>query len=116
VFTCAVGGEPNPDAAPGAHADPARPAPRRDVHPPGGLVLDPFAGNATTGVAATRSGRRFIGIEIDPDYAEQARARLAEDLGLLDVAAVATADGQMTVDDVLAEPVGPGTPAKATRA
>ena len=51
--------------------------------PPGGLVLDPFSGNATTGIAATRSGRRYIGIEIDPDYAEQSRRRLTDDSPLL---------------------------------
>jgi modification methylase len=49
---------------------------------PGGVVLDPFCGNATTGIAANRIGRRFIGIEIDPKYADGARRRLAND-GLL---------------------------------
>lgn len=44
---------------------------------PGGVVLDPFAGSGTTGVAALRAGRRFIGCEIDPSYAEMARERLA---------------------------------------
>jgi DNA modification methylase len=82
VFTCAVGGEPNPDA------HPARMPIKLARHlvalacPPGGVVLDPFAGNATTGVAATRSGRRFVGIELDPAYAAGARRRLEEDLGL----------------------------------
>ena len=35
---------------------------------PGSLVLDPFMGVGTTGVACARLGRRFVGIEIDPDY------------------------------------------------
>lgn len=35
---------------------------------PGDVVLDPFLGSGTTGVAALQSGRRFIGIERDPDY------------------------------------------------
>lgn len=34
----------------------------------GDLVLDPFCGSATTGVAALRNGRRFIGIDQDPTY------------------------------------------------
>ena len=41
------------------------------------VVLDPFAGSATTGVAALGCGRRFIGAEIDPAYADLARRRLA---------------------------------------
>jgi len=45
---------------------------------PGDLVLDPFMGSGTTGVAALRSGRRFVGIEIDPEIATGAAARIAE--------------------------------------
>jgi site-specific DNA-methyltransferase (adenine-specific) len=40
------------------------------------VVLDPFMGSGTTGVACLQTGRRFIGIEIDPAYAAVARARL----------------------------------------
>jgi hypothetical protein len=43
---------------------------------PGDLVLDPFMGSGTTGVAAFRLGRRFIGIERDPDYFALAVERL----------------------------------------
>jgi modification methylase len=43
---------------------------------PGDIVLDPFFGTGTTGVVAKRLGRRYIGIERDPAYAEIARARL----------------------------------------
>jgi site-specific DNA-methyltransferase (adenine-specific) len=43
---------------------------------PGDVVLDPFAGSATTGVAALRRGRRFLGVEISPDYVELATRRL----------------------------------------
>ena len=35
---------------------------------PGDLVLDPFAGSATTGVAALRHKRKFIGIDSDESY------------------------------------------------
>ena len=42
----------------------------------GDLILDPFAGSGTTGVAAVRQGRRFVGWEMDPAYAEMARRRI----------------------------------------
>ncbi len=45
---------------------------------PGDLVLDPFFGVGTTGAAARRLGRRFIGIERDAGYADLARARIAK--------------------------------------
>ncbi|TDO18166.1 DNA modification methylase [Mycobacterium sp. BK086] len=35
---------------------------------PGGTVLDPFSGSGTTGLAAQRSGRRYIGIDINSEY------------------------------------------------
>jgi site-specific DNA-methyltransferase (adenine-specific) len=44
--------------------------------PPGGLVLDPFAGSGSTGEAALRCGRRFVGIELDPTYHAAAVERL----------------------------------------
>lgn len=50
---------------------------------PDDLVLDPFCGSGTTGVACLRLGRRFIGIERDEKYAAVARERLeAESQGL----------------------------------
>lgn len=44
--------------------------------PPGGVVLDPFAGSGTTGLAALGAGRRFVGVEIHEDYAAHAAERL----------------------------------------
>lgn len=41
-------------------------------------VLDPFSGAATTGVVALQHGRRFVGVEINAEYAEMSRRRLAE--------------------------------------
>lgn len=48
-------------------------------------ILDPFAGSATTGVAAIRRGRKFIGIEKDPTYFQLAcdRLRAEEDQSTL---------------------------------
>lgn len=42
----------------------------------GDLVLDPFAGSGTTGVAALRAGCRFLGIESDASYADLSARRL----------------------------------------
>ena len=46
--------------------------------PEGGLVLDPFAGAGTTGIVALQNGRSFVGIELNPEYADIARKRLKE--------------------------------------
>jgi len=48
----------------------------RLVTPPGGLVLDPFMGSGTTGIAAILEGFNFVGIEQEVEYVEIARARL----------------------------------------
>jgi site-specific DNA-methyltransferase (adenine-specific) len=48
----------------------------RLVTPPGGLVLDPFCGSGTTGMACALEGFRFVGIELDEQHAEIARARI----------------------------------------
>lgn len=50
----------------------------RLVTPPGGLVLDPFAGSGTTAVAATARGWRFVGWEMDPTYHAFALKRIRE--------------------------------------
>lgn len=49
----------------------------RLVTPPGGLVVDPFAGSGTTGVAALLEGLSFAGAEISPEYALIAGCRIA---------------------------------------
>jgi DNA modification methylase len=46
--------------------------------PAGASVLDPFMGSGTTGVACVQTGRKFIGIEIDPGYFEVAKKRISE--------------------------------------
>jgi modification methylase len=45
---------------------------------PGDLILDPFFGTGTTGAAAKRLGRRFIGLEQDEKYVKLAKARIAK--------------------------------------
>ena len=46
--------------------------------PIGGTILDPFCGSGTTGVVSARNNRNFIGIELNPEYAELARKRIAD--------------------------------------
>jgi DNA modification methylase len=48
----------------------------RLVVPPGGVVLDPFAGSGSTGIAALLEGRQFMGVEQDSEYVQIACARL----------------------------------------
>lgn len=45
---------------------------------PGELVLDPFCGSSTTGVSAHKLGRRYIGIDNEPEYLEISKKRLEE--------------------------------------
>ncbi len=45
---------------------------------PGDTILDPFMGSGTTGVACVKTGRNFIGCEIDPGYFKIAERRIAE--------------------------------------
>jgi site-specific DNA-methyltransferase (adenine-specific) len=42
---------------------------------PGDLVLDPFSGSGTTGIAAAGNGRNYVGIELSPEYNELATRR-----------------------------------------
>ena len=48
------------------------------VTKPGDLILDPFAGSGSTLVAAKKTGRRFIGIELDDEHFEKAQRRIGE--------------------------------------
>ena len=49
----------------------------RLITPPGGLILDPFAGSGTTLIAAVQEGFNAIGIEREPEYCEIIRQRMA---------------------------------------
>ena len=50
---------------------------------PGEIVLDPSMGSATTAIACLRTGRRFIGIELDKDFFAIAQKRVQEELILM---------------------------------
>ena len=52
----------------------------RGVSRPGHVILDPFLGSGTTGIAAVMEGRHFIGIERDPDYFRIAHTRISSAL------------------------------------
>ncbi len=45
---------------------------------PNGIILDPFMGSGTTGVACAKLGRKFIGIEIEPKYFDIACKRIED--------------------------------------
>lgn len=55
-------------------------------------ILDPFSGSGSTGVAALREGRTFVGVEISSKYAEDSRERLA-----LELATIYGAHGHHTI-------------------
>ena len=57
----------------------------------GDVVLDPFFGSGTTGAVARRLGRRFIGIEVEPEYVRLADRRLADLPAAADAALLSTA-------------------------
>ena len=48
------------------------------ICPRGGVILDPFMGSGSTGVAAVNTDRGFIGIELDPNYYNTAERRIME--------------------------------------
>ena len=64
---------------------------------PGDVILDPFFGTGTTGAAARRLGRRYIGIERDATYAKLAKDRIAKVI-------VATAEDMVVTGSKKSEP------------
>ncbi len=63
----------------------------RLVLPPGSVLIDPFMGSGSMGVAAARERVRYIGIENDPQWLPLAEARIIHEIGLLGANAGATA-------------------------
>lgn len=81
LFPSAQAGGPAPPPAANAHPT-VKPLALmrwliRLLTPANGLILDPFCGSGTTGCAAVLEQRRFLGIEVDSDYTQIARARIA---------------------------------------
>lgn len=74
--------------------------------PGGAMVLDPFAGAATTGLVATRLDRDFIGIELNPEYVELGEERIrrweANPAGYL-TGDPEPINGQISLEEAIAE-------------
>lgn len=51
------------------------------IVPPGGVIVDPFMGSGTTGVAAILEGRRFVGVERVEHHLDTATRRIREAVG-----------------------------------
>jgi modification methylase len=66
----------NPHPAPFPIALPTRCIESTDAE----IILDPFSGSGTTALAARRLGRKYIGIDISPEYCKQAEDRLSSEL------------------------------------
>lgn len=49
-----------------------------EICPSGGVVMDPFMGSGSTGVACANTGRQFCGIELSPEYYDVAERRITE--------------------------------------
>lgn len=49
----------------------------RLITPPNGIVLDPFNGSGTTGIAAKLEGLNYVGLELDPEYCKISEARIS---------------------------------------
>jgi DNA modification methylase len=47
---------------------------------PGDLILDPFCGSGTVGVVALRHGRKFVGIDLQPNYLPLAHERIQKSM------------------------------------
>lgn len=54
---------------------------KHDTEPVPATVLDPFSGSGTTGVAALKANRHYIGIDLNPDYIEMSRKRIQDAVG-----------------------------------
>ena len=84
----------SPKAQPGDRPPNGHPCSRALIHQEfvvnwcsdeGETILDPFMGSGTTGVAAVKLGRRFVGMEIEPKFFDLACARIADALARPDM-------------------------------
>lgn len=65
------------------------------ITPPNGIVLDPFAGSGSTGVACKKLGFEFVGIELQLEYVEIAKKRIERQLIELEPSAIADDSNQI---------------------
>src|SRR6185312_2502284 len=63
--------------------------------PPGGLVLDPFAGGSVRGIVAAKLGRRYLGVDLRPEQIEANRAQWAE----IEARATVSVPSRATISD-----------------
>jgi DNA modification methylase len=78
---------------------------------PGETILDPFMGSGTTGVAAVKLGRKFIGIEIEPKYFDIACRRISDALKQPDMFIERPAPAkQLTWEEMWARPFAETNP------
>lgn len=47
--------------------------------PPEGVVYDPYMGSGTTGIVARKLGRKYVGVELNPEYLKMAERRIAQE-------------------------------------
>lgn len=71
----------------------------------GQIVLDPFAGSGTTGVACVKTGRKFIGVEINEEYFLLARKRITEALRQGDLFVDVPRPEQLSWQEMWAKPL-----------
>ena len=64
-----------------AHREPPRPTCGHERRPEPGVVLDPFIGAGTTAIAASKLGRDWLGIELNPSFVAMANERITGSLG-----------------------------------
>jgi len=74
----------------------------------GDVVMDPFAGAGTTGLVALRHQRKFVGIEVNAEYAEMARGRIVDDAPLFNRGTVVARAEDEPVVGPAARDRGPG--------
>jgi site-specific DNA-methyltransferase (adenine-specific) len=72
----------------------------RQSSQPGEVVIDPFMGSGSVGVAAAKLGRRFLGNDLNPEAVQVAARRLRE-LGASGTAPAASADSEPMQADLL---------------
>jgi site-specific DNA-methyltransferase (adenine-specific)/modification methylase len=82
---------------------------------PGDMVLDPFMGVGSTGVAALEMGRRFIGIDKEPPYVRAAKSRIDATLGATMIPIIGSTAPGWTADPIIIDTITDRKPAPSRR-